>query len=235
MKKIIFSFWGVVMLGLSGCIKKGDNIQDFGITPAIVGFDILQPVIKTPYGTLYAPELQSAMLTMDLMEGNTILTTFTINYDQQPSTEYYTVSNMQWLKVEKGWPSTYEAGDFNVPIEAMGVYDLVGNILFFGFQHTAPKDQVFIYEMTYDPESSDDIPVLYIRAKKVGTGTNASGVNAYAYAFDMSSYFYAAHKDAQNKVKFTISYKTGVDDEGNDKFEPYTSSYGIVTFEIVVE
>lgn len=232
MKKIVFSFLGVVILGLSSCLKKGNNTETLPTMPAIVTYynTYFQAMIKTPYGSFFAPELQNIT---DLMEGTAIIvSTCGINYNEQTSPNYYTVSNMQWLHVGMGWPSGYESSDFDTPIEDMYLLGLVENSLFFVFKHTAPSDQVFIYEMTYDPTDSYDIPILYLRAKKIDTGSESTKANAYFYGFNMYSYFYS-HKDSQNKVRFRIAYKT-VDKEGNDKYEPYIYN-GYAYLEITVE
>ena len=238
MKKIVFLFSSIVMLSLSGCFDKGGNITSYPPMGAIVDFytDFFQPMIITSSGTYYAPELISAM--GDLYDGDAIWTVFSINYDQQPSlANYYTVSEMQKVKVDKDFPrSTPESEDFDVPIENMNIVDRVvyegGDIFFFGFQQTAPTDQRFIYEMTYDPNDSDDPPAVYLKAKKEGKGSESSKTYNYPYAFNMRHYFASLPKDSNKKVKFKIKYYTG---EGENPYKEFVDQYGRSTLEIEVE
>lgn len=230
MKKIVFPFMSIIMLGLSGCFNGGDNISTFPVAPAIVDFysAILQPKIITYYGTFFAPELQKAMFT-DLDDGDAIYTYFSVNYDQQPSSaEHYTVSEMQWIKVGRAYPAATPGGestddDFDVSIKDMKCAWMYDNIVFFEFEHTAPIDQKFTYEMTYD---SDDPSVVYFRAKKNGTGTQTTSTLIYPYTFDMRFF----PKDADNKLNFYIKYQV-VDEEGNVEYKDWSDK----PFEVTVE
>jgi len=209
-------------------MKTGDNIQSFEYVPAVVGYsNDFQPTIITSFGIFLAPELQSVLFT-ELYEGETILTSFYVNYDQQTSSEYYTAYDVGYYKVEKGWAqSTVEGqttGVYDTPIEDMTIYGGIGNVWFFIFRHTAPSDQKFVYEMTYDNNTTDDTPIIYIRAKEnEQKGSQSSTTVDYPYAFDMY-YFFTTFKNAENRIKFKIQYKTGVDDEGNDQYDDYYDS-----------
>ena len=206
------------MLGLSSCFDKGGNIDNFPPTPAIVDFysSFLQPKILTPHGTFFAPELTSAI--GELNDGDAIIAQFSINYDQQsPGSDFYTVSDIQgnWIKIDKSYPGTTPVGDFDIPIEKMGIFWGTGNVLFFLFQQTAPTDQKFVYEMTFDPENQK---VVYIRAKKEGTASKPSDTFTYPFVFDMSNYYWRL-PGYDKDVEFKIMYYTGKD--GEDGFKEY--------------
>jgi len=226
----------VVTSNMTLYAKWGDIIQWFSDIPAIVDYDneVSLPIIKTAYGVLIAPELQNSISSEQLLKGSTILTSFTVNFSQQLTAKYPTATEMEWLKVDVGFPSATiggesETGDFNIPIENMVVIGLVDYFLFFAFQHTAPKDQKFIYEMTYEP--NENIPVLLIRAKKdITEGSVAVGTVNYPYAFNMFDFF-MSHKDSENMVRFNIMYKTGVNNLGNEIFKPYGDRGFIVSFD----
>ena len=211
------------MLGLSGCIKDGDNITNYSPMLAVVGSTYsMQPTIETDIGTILAPDLMEHFY-VDLFEGDALIVTFSIDYDNQPSTEYRTASNLQYVKIGRSSPipnSGSESGDFSTPIEDLGDIYLLGNTLFFAFIHTAPGDQEFEYEMTYDREEDAAIPTIYLRAKKFGTGSIAEGTFPFLYAFDMR-YFFMQYKDSENNVKFNIKYKTGVNGDGTDKYNDW--------------
>lgn len=229
MKRIIFPFLVMVMLGLSSCMKPGENIQNFSYLPAIVDFDFSFGFIlkTTPLGILASNEIQTAS-GLDL--GDPILAFFSVNYDKQPSTEYTIVENFEYIKGSRGYAAkTSEGvsitGDYDLPIEMVEFFGYVNNYIFLGFVHKGITDKdCFIYEMTYG-----NTPELFIRAKKIDTGSKNS-----LCAFSMYSFF-MEHKDAENKVEFTIKYKTGVDDKGDDVFKTLTDSYGNTKIKLPVE
>ena len=126
MKKIIFPFLGICMFVLSGCFKTGPNVNYYSEEPAIVGLsDSFQPTLITQFGTFIAPDLQSKIFS-DVMEGDALLTQFSVNLDQQP----YTASDLEYFKIEKEYPRATTGGesssdDYNFPIENMGLYGRV--------------------------------------------------------------------------------------------------------------
>jgi len=230
MKKSFLPIVCVLILSLSSCFNKGEKIEYYTSVPAIVAIDYetFQPIIKTQFGTCFAPSLQNALLT-DLWEGSAILTSFNINYDQQPSAKYYTVSEMVWNKVDVGYPSATvggesQTGDFNAFIENLIIYSVVENVVFFVFQHTANNDKVVTYEATYNSDGAVQIPVLYLRAKKSSSGSSGTGNYEILYAFNMRNFFYE-YKNSDNIVKFKIMYKIGEDSEGKDQYREYVDQY----------
>ncbi|MDR1172310.1 MAG: hypothetical protein LBL24_07650 [Bacteroidales bacterium] len=235
MKKIVFPFLGVLMLVFSSCIDKGNNIQSFGQVAAVVGYSSSGlPVIQTYNDSFVVPELSDYLLT-DLNIGDPVLAYFDINFDNQPSTEYYTISNFEYVKVGKGYPEGTPEGksrydDFSEEVGDVFVIDMVHNILFLGIRLIVSESQTIEYELTFDPEEEvkDNIPTLYLRVRKSGTGTES--LYNLPYAFDMSyaSSFLSPYRDAStNQVKVNIKCKTGVNDEGEDEYKlgsynPYT-------------
>ena len=167
-------------------------------------------------GTVVSTEIQNAT---DLDWGDAVIIFFTVNYDQQSSTEYTQAYNVEYVKASSGIAAATPegvsiTGDFDLPIELMGIYGGLNNYLFFGFSHKGTTDtDCFVYEMTYDINE----PVLYVRAKKT-----ESGVKNGLFACYMGS-FYSDLKDAET---FTIQFKTGVDDEGNDVYKLLMDEYG---------
>jgi len=237
MKKLVFPLLGIVMFGLSACIKSGDNSQNFNEVPAVVGFafEEFSKTINisdgyTSYWPLLAPELMSA----ELDDGDAIIANFTINYDQQsPSSKYFTVSNLTWKKVERDYPKPKnDAGEgFDEPIVEILQWGRISygwnDYLFFKFKQTAPKDVVFIYEMTYDSDVSS-LPTIYLRAKKLGTGSSPSAANSFFFAFNIKEYLSMLHEDSENNVKFYVEYKTGVDKDGNDVFKLWSGGNPLI-------
>ena len=230
MKKIVFSLLCVLILGVSSCIKDGDNISNHSMFAVVGSSNSMQPTIITEDGTILAPDLME-YLHFDLFEGDALIVSFSINYDNQPSTEYYTASNLIIVdKIGKSYPIPTSGGEsteseyFSTPIEEVVPYPyLIGNTLFFAFGHTAPIDQEFEYEMTYDRDEDNEIPTIYLRAKSVSTGSGSERAVGQYYAFDMY-YFFTTHKDSDNNVKFNIKYKVGVNEDGTGKYNDLDSN-----------
>jgi hypothetical protein len=77
-----------------------------------------------------------------------------------------------------------------------------------------------MYELTYDSNQSSELEI-FLRAKKdYPEGTESVGTLHYPFAFNMYPFF-MTHKDTDNMVRFKVKYKTGVDDEGNDRYNYY--------------
>jgi hypothetical protein len=235
MKRTVFSLvCTLLLLGFSSCLKSGDNISYYSDVPAIVGIssDTYQPTIITSSGTFLAPELQNVLYT-ELVEGDAVWAYFNVNYDQPTESGTYQAYNISVYKIATGWPQATggggsQAGNFDIPISNITVYDLVQNDLFIVFEHTTvPTDQQMTYEMTYDGNDTSSEPVIYLRAKKDGSESASSvGTLQYPFSFNMSSFF-STHKDSNNKVKFKVKYKTGVDANGNDQYSDYNGGTAI--------
>jgi len=237
MKKAVFSFLVVLMLGLSGCFKKGDNINNYDYVPALIdNFDFFIPVLKMAYpfpGPVTSQDFIDK-IGVDFHYGDAVIAFYEINFDIQPTTEYYTATKLQCVVITKSWTQPTPDGesmtdDFDHPIESMGLYGWVDNYWFWGFnQKDADEKDLFQYEMTYDSEQTGT-PVIKIRAMKSDNGSIP------VRALDMSSFFWT-YMDADKKVKFNVQFKTGVDDNGKDVYD-YCKDYngGVITFNAEVK
>ena len=248
MKKIVFPFLGMVMLGLSSCVKPGDNIicyTDYGM-PAIVGDPYDQyppvPIIFTPGEKpggepVVVPELMNEIFE-EFWGGEAIWTYFCINYDQPSSYEYPTAYDFQYVKIEKGYPQGTTGGasnsnDYNFPIDNMEMQGFIKNVIFIVLVHKAPEDQKFIYEMTFDKDvNKEDTKILTIRAKKNGEGTKGERNIGYIYAFDLRNMLYYS---TEKTVNISFQFKTGVDKDGNDEYKLFTNKSGNTVFPFPIE
>ena len=227
MKKLVFPFIGILMFGLSGCMDKGgENIQPFDYIPAIVDHSLFGDMLNTSLGPIRSQEISNAT---DLYYGDAILAFFTVNFDQQTSKEYTTVYNFDYIKVNYATAEQSTGGPgFDLPIEDIDILGWVDNKWFFVFAHKeVSNNDFFFYQMVYD----NDEPIVYLRAKKPDTGI-IKGVSACA--FNMYPFFYK-HKGDDNKVSFSIKYKTGVDGDGRDVYTSFYNEHGNDTFTITVE
>jgi len=234
MKRIVFPFLGMFMLWMTGCIKPGENILCTNYPmPAIVEFsnELLQPIFTTQGNKFFAQEL---LVNPELMEGNALLISFCVNYDQQPSQNYTTVHDLLWMPVVWGYMQATDegksvTGDFNLPIAELAIVGVIRDNWFFIFTHKNPSKEGFIYEMTYDI----NVPIIYCRAKNADQSSDKETKYGY-YTFNMYSFF-MTHKGADNKVRFKIQYKIGEDEEGNDLYNDFVDSFGYSIIEISVE
>ena len=231
MKKIVFPFLGMVMLGLSSCIKPGENIQDFQYIPARVSFDLrFGLVLNTPLGLIISQKIQTAE---DIWEGDLLLTSFTVNYDQQTTDEYTYAVDLDYGKIDQGYAIGISGGestsnDYNFPIEEIFVFGLFENNLFFALGHKAPEDQKFMYEMTFDKDVKSGKQELKIRAKKIGEGTKTEKNVLYPYVFNTRPLLY---NSTDELTKYVVYFKTGVDKDGNETFKLLTDDNGHSEFE----
>ena len=223
MKKLVFPFLGIWMLGFSGCMKTSDNIVSFTYEPAIVVSDAFssQPMIETRHGKFLAPELSDESFFDEVL----LWTEFQINFDQQPYSNVYTVSNLTYQQIFSAWayPRAIDDmadGGFNDPIDYVH-FDVkrLRKMVFIWFGHKAPKGQTYDYEMSFDPDETYAIRTLYVRAKKTNelTGNN---IEVYTcHGFDISMLLYNYENAEADKVSFNIMYYTGT--KGEDGKEIY--------------
>lgn len=215
------------MLVLSGCMKPtGEKIDPYYNVPAIIGFDysfsVPIPVLITSFGTLLAPEISKA----DINEGEAFLLSFNVYPDTQLYPDYVTASDIWGPKVGKGYPASMVSTDAanDIPIFSINIYDEFEydtdkTVLFISFGHNDNINEEITYEMTYSTYETDDIPVVYLKAKK--TGNTESILCQGIYAFDMSYYFMRAQ--ILEKKKFNIMFKTG-DIDGEDEYIPWINN-----------
>ena len=226
MRKKVFFFVGILIFGLSACFKPGENIRSFPEEVAIVGFNYElfppQPTLIIFGMELIAPELLNFE---GIYDGDAVVVSFDINYDNQPMIGHTIVTNLQIIsRLNMSWamPTSYVTGDFNDVIENMGIFDVIeygyenSNIVFFvNFLHTASPDLHFEYEMTFDMDGEDELAPVYIRAKISGESTLPPVQTIVRYAFDMSNFI--IQLKYSTKRGFHIRFYVG-DEDGEEKF-----------------
>ena len=219
MKKIVFIFLYMTVLGISSCMKDGGNIQNYTMLGIVeMDFTYSQPKIVTSSEDVLVPELTDH-LNDKVFEGDAVLANFTVDYDNQPYPEAIVATELSLKIIDKSYPLPAIEEDNGSNESAISIkyieIDRVGNFLFFNFGHTAPKDQTFDYEMTY---KTDEISTIYIKAKIKKAGSESLADFLYLYAFNMSSYLRLLEPDSENAVTFNIKVFDGVDEEGNNVY-----------------
>ena len=238
MKKIFFGFFCIVILCMSGCFKVEPTEDIFVFrAPATVQLNsTMELVVSSKAGVYLAPELESKLVT-EIDIGDLIFTLFYVNFSKPQSLSgFYTAYDINWAKVYTRTPvatedGVSETGDYDSPIKEIEVLDFWKNFLYFGLVHSAPKDQQFTYEMTYDINETGNSPTVYIRAKKTGEEITGEIINtAMFYAFDMTE-LGLKFKDLENKLNLNVKFKTGVNNDGDDVFKNFPYNPIFIQFE----
>lgn len=226
MKKILF-IPILLIVALTGFVACNDDngpaVIYFWDEPAIV--DSLQglPIIKTAYGSLYAPNLKE-----DLTKGTHLwLNHMLVNQDLEKVENLYTAEDIRYTKINISESQMLDGelpgneDTFTDSIDAAILYNTyIDNFLYFRFEQQAPEGQEFEYVLycKADPEDNN-MPTFYIKAKRVSTAAgNAKKVLTH-YGFDMTN-FLDSELGASSPVKFNIQYKIGTKD-GKDVYKPF--------------
>ena len=219
-------FLSILMLGFWGCKKdkeKEDDIEVFFDVPAIAKYDfsLEKPTLITPFDILIAPQLLTNNLFYEL-EGEPLLVTYLINNDQQPYKEHTTLwGELGVTQLKRETPKSTdggesETGDYDVAIDKIKPYAMIANIAFFRFSHSI-FGTYLLYEMTYDPEDTAEIPTVFFRAKKSDTGIRPFEPFIFFCTFDLND-FLVERRKTEKKIKVNIKFKTGTED-GKDVYK----------------
>ena len=222
MKKIVIPFLCLLTTILSGCKKDIAN-EYFGQMPAIVKYQLGQVMLDTGVELYYAPTLADKPIS----EGDVLWLDLRINYDNQPSKEYITITEIRaYMIIDSNMPEETPGGKsttdaYDIPITDVNIYPIrIGNYLIFFFQQKMTSDQLMFYEMTYASDEEGGIPTLYIRARKDNSGTGSEDYYNYPFAFNMTPYI-EHYMGASEKIEIIFKYKTGVNEEGYDVYNNY--------------
>jgi len=232
MKKKNFLFFPILFvmgIGLFSCnFGNTGNVSNYVNTPAVATFDMnLGMVLGTPYGYMAAPELTN------INDGDCIyMQQFTIDYNNQPSSQYTTATNI----VETGVGQSYlemrndsvGVAGYTLPFSNVGV---VGSSPFFQgklFLGMTCPDNNPALRLVYN---SNDTVIngavnLYLLAKPSST-TPSTTSSDILYAFDLSYFIQSvAGRDTTVAVSGTsgtyslryiqanIKYLTGISADG---------------------
>jgi len=225
MKRIIFPFLVMVMLGWSGCMKEPvPNVTNYSNVPAIVyfSFETFQNMLLLPGNLLVlAPGMT------DYFDGEMLWTDFTIDERNQPYSDYWTVSNLvvhsriNYHHIKNVASKEDLSDDYDSPINQIFIFpESIKNTMFFGFVQKAPSGQIFEYELIYTQDDVSDsnttIPTLYIRSRKVNNVTGSETDIKTMCGFDMS-FLSSFTINPDGFVKFYIKCLTGTKD-GVDEY-----------------
>ena len=249
MKNLVFPILGILMLGLSGCNDKGDDIIRFPYVPAIFGIDpdLRQTIMITPGEIFLAPDLEEYYYWGLLDEDYVLIADVLLNNTRQPKNEkgYRTVTMNNYILVNNGRKSPIGENErnedyINIPIERFPSIDSMicfarvahemMDVLYTAFYHKSSRYRAFDYEMTYDPDETAEIPTLSVRAKGRGDFYSSSAPGEGIDAFNMHEYYTTLTRDSENKVRINFRFKTGEDEDGNEIWENMRGNPVTITF-----
>jgi hypothetical protein len=236
MKKLLFIAFLITGIASSftGCLDtegKG-NYQTFPVIPAVVNYNIeMGTTLLTGWGEIAAPELS------DVNQGDCLFTQFTINYDNQPSSAYYTATGISYKEVEQSIArieNEIVINDFNFPVEDIAPVEYNNTVqlkgrYFIYFKHQASKNQNLEYRIIASPDSIENgAQNVYLVAKKTNEvdGTASSLVNSHA--FDVNNIIQLGKDTTISNVgmkyiKVNLKYFTE-EIEGKPVFKNYSST-----------
>ena len=230
MKKLIF----IPFIFAFGIIFNSCNVGDTGnsttfpLTPAVIDFDRSMGgiVMATGYGVVAAPSLNTSN------PGDCIFVhEFTVDYDNQPSPDYYTATNILKNDVNQSYleeSSSIYLSDYTLPISAAdGVQSVFFNGKFFTLVNCKDKSPSFRLIYNKEEPEIDWIKNFYLVARPSSPNTvDLTSV----YAFDMYDFIYTQGRDTiitvighpkdtkYKYIKANLNYFTKMSD--NDNTEP---------------
>ena len=194
---LFFPFLFALGIGLFSCnFGNSGNISNYPNTPAVVSIDYTiggnGVLLGTPYGYFAAPELSNM-----LMDGECIyLQQFSIDYDNQPSTQYYTATNIVEVSVNQSvceQSDTVNIGDYTLPLNNVSGISSVyykGKIFIGATSNDNNPSFRLVYNSTKDDTNATKN--VYLVAKPSGTSSSGTGA---IQAFDLTSLVYDFGRD----------------------------------------
>ena len=235
MKKRSLGFTTLILgLGISlfSCnIGKGGNTETYS-SPAVIGNDMSMggTTLGTWFGSCAAPDLDPSY------EGECVFLSFTIDYANQPFTDFVTATNVVVSSVVPQKPLEMSSDPINInnytlPITNAGVLLSVdGSLMGISpnyngkvFLGIACKDNNPDFRLVYNIQEPDSAGIknLYLLAAPSSSTPGTTDV-AKNYAFDIMSLIQYAGSDTTDAktgynykyVKANLKYLTGVSDDG---------------------
>ena len=216
------------LLGFVSCLDdKNDSVWTFYNEPAIVQYVGEKAMLKTSYGRFSVPNLSDT-----IKSGDYLWADFIVNFDKQPNKTDTTATNLRYVKIrdhEDDNAVIIKSGDmtdaYDDSISIAVLYrNIIGNVLFFGFEQNAPKGQTYKYEIICNTDSiiekdNREWPILYIRSMKTNQPTGNPTTVTSHFGFDMSE-FVSKYKEDNSKLSLFIKYKNKTKD-GADFYKSF--------------
>jgi hypothetical protein len=231
MKKLMSMIAFVAIVGLTGCNSLGGgNVANWS-TFAVVdyNFEYGGDILHTEGGTVAAPGLSM----LPYAPGDCLFVNFDIDYDNQPTDKYVTVSNLQ--VVDKG-EIAHSSSEILTGTSALDIV-LTGTEVpftqvaggfwlqtknFYQFVYSADKTQSIQYSffaVEDEPLDSEDVKNIYVIARASGTSSKVEDIGDY-HAFDLTRLFEFGKEVASSsssttpyfQLKLRINYLKAIKD-----------------------
>ena len=230
----------VIVIGFNSCGMGGHDTGNYTIFPpstVVVGYDKEMGgiIMCTWWGNVAAPSLIGSI------PGDCLyVSQFTIDYDDQPSKDYFTAINIVKEGIDR-YPfeqsNSVDLREYTLPISS-----LEGNTcLFFDgmfFISTVTKDKTPRFRMVYnsEEETTSWTKNLYVMASPTASSDND---NVTLGAFNLNSFVYTHGNDTTINVEgykngmkckysiVNIKYYSGVDGDGIPIFKALNSPFYI--------
>lgn len=209
----------------NGCLDDDDYILYAVDEPAIVRYANDKPMLQTAAGRFYAPGLNK-----ELIEGDYLWTSFSVNFDDQPSKTDTILSNLYYKKIG-GSPAIVKGGEMTDEYTAnitssLLYFSIVENVLFFEFTQSAKEGQTIKFEMICNSDSirnenGKTIYTFFLRSRITGNGTGSEKEIKTNYGFDMNE-FIAGYKGKE--LIFDLKYKNKTNADGTDSYKSFQSN-----------
>ena len=239
MKKLFFiPFVLGILIGSNSCnVQNYGNTTTFPAAPVVVEYDASKGgvIMNTPWGCVAAPSLAHPF-DVSPFDGYYCLYAleFTVDYDNQPTTEYYTAINIEKEDIDKfGFlqKSSIELEDYTLVLSNLsGAASEFYNGKFFIAAQCKDKAPEFIMVYNTEEPEEDNIKNLYVLAKPSSSSASSSDITTLG-AFDLSRFINLDQgRDTTlyntgsstgydyKYIKANLKYLSGITD-GEPKFE----------------
>ena len=243
-KKLVFILTAICFsIGLTNCVESPDtsDYAYYGILNYNSEWKKNTIVTTNPYlGELVIGDFNL----IEYSAGDCVFAYFTIDFDNQPSENYYTVTNFQILSggaVPSASLEIVSELDKNDPIYngvmkdvlAASYYDFRGKIIF-EIYYDAYKEQKYSYSLICNPEDMDGsgVRTAYLRAVTLGPESQYKESKADPFVFDAYELIKNYGKDSidagNSKYKYKyldlyIKYCNSIDEEGEHLYRDITA------------
>jgi hypothetical protein len=185
-----------MIMGLMGCMEHGGNrtsLIDFAVM--VYNSEMKALAMNTSTFSYAAPELQN------LNENNCILAKFTIDYDNQPSNLYYTVTDVGYQLIDR-FVSIEQQGDMiDDYTDSIHSIQLATAVLYNGHLFVQTKQSgtncEYDYELIFNPDSIDgnEVRSVFLKSKLIKGTPGESSTYTSVQAFDVRNLIATYGKD----------------------------------------
>ena len=197
MRKLLFIPF-IIGIGIffNSCnIEDTGNISTFPNVPAVVGYNPTMggSTIATPFGILSAPSINDCF-----PDDCVLLKEFTVDFDNQPSKNYLTATNISKEKVDMSYfiqTNSFDIGDHTLPITSL---EGVSSEFYHGkiFILALTKDKTPNLRMVYNTEEEEmnGVKNLYLLAQASSSTQNSTDYSTLT-AIDLLDFIYLQGRD----------------------------------------